>query len=41
MNYILKFVSGHVEVYTQSGGFLFSADSQQEAMEELRYIEAA
>ncbi|MFV0411875.1 MAG: hypothetical protein ACK5L3_01230 [Oscillospiraceae bacterium] len=41
MNYIFKFVSGHVEVYTQSGSFLFSADSQQEAMEELRCVEAA
>ena len=28
-------VGSHVEVYTQSGEFLFSADTMREAMEEL------
>lgn len=41
MNYEIKNVHGHVEVYTESGEFLFSADNQQEAMEELRLITAA
>lgn len=41
MNYNIKFVAGHVEVYDMQGRFLFSADSQQEAMEELQGMEAA
>ncbi len=35
MDYQLKSVGGHVEVYTRAGSFLFSADTMQEAMEEL------
>ncbi len=35
MDYILRDVGGHVEVYTRSGKFLFSADTAREAMEEL------
>lgn len=35
MEYILRDVGGHVEVYTQAGSFLFSADTTREAMEEL------
>ena len=35
MEYDLRYVGGHVEVYTRSGGFLFSADSMREAMQEL------
>lgn len=31
----MRYVGGHVEVYTRSGAFLFSADTVQEAMEEL------
>lgn len=31
----MRYVGGHVEVYTRSGVFLFSADTVQEAMEEL------
>ena len=34
-NYTLHNVNGHVEVYTLSGEFLFSADTTREAMEEL------
>lgn len=41
MSYKFQYVSGHVEVYDQSGNFLFSADTQQEAMEELRSMQAA
>lgn len=31
----LRYVGGHVEVYTGAGTFLFSADTLREAMEEL------
>ena len=30
-------VRGHVEVFDAAGQFLFSADSEREAREELRY----
>lgn len=35
LEYDFRNVNGHVEVYTRSGNFLFSADSTREAMEEL------
>ena len=35
MAYDLRYVSGHVEVYSRTGSFLFSADSMREAMQEL------
>ena len=41
MEYNIRFVGGHVEVYDDRGRFLFSADSQKEAMEELRDSPAA
>lgn len=31
----MRYVGGHVEVYTRTGAFLFSADTVREAMEEL------
>ena len=31
----LRYVGSHVEVYTGRGGFLLSADTVREAMEEL------
>ena len=34
-DYEMRYVSGHVEVFTREGGFLFSADSVREAMQEL------
>lgn len=37
MNYSLEYVNGHIEVYDQNGAFLFSADTKQEALEELEY----
>ena len=37
--YSVKYVSGHVNVYNACGEFLFSADSVQEAREELREYE--
>ena len=30
-----RYVAGHIEVYTENGEFLFSADTMQEAWEEL------
>lgn len=30
-----RYVSGHIEVFTKNGEFLFSADTMQEAWEEL------
>ena len=36
MEFDIRFVRGHVEVYDHSGRFLFSADREREAREELR-----
>lgn len=36
MEYSIEYVNGHIEVYDITGAFLFSADSKQEALEELR-----
>ena len=33
--YQMRYVQGHIQVYVYRGNFLFSADSQQEAREEL------
>lgn len=41
MNYSIKTVFDHVEVYDMNGRFLFSADTQQEAYEELKQTEQA
>ena len=35
MNFEMRYVGSHVEVYSGSGVFLFSADTVREAMEEL------
>ena len=37
--YSIKYVRGHVKVYDRNGVFLFSADSEREAREELRDYE--
>lgn len=34
--YELKYVHGHIEVYDGHGRFLFSADTMQEAEDDLR-----
>ena len=41
MNYEIRYVKDHVEVYDATGHFLFSADNQQEALEELGHMDAA
>ena len=37
--YSMRYVHGHVQVYDQNGKFLFSADSEREAREELESYE--
>ena len=33
--YSMRYIHGHVQVYDKTGAFLFSADSEKEAREEL------
>lgn len=33
--YSIRYIRGHVQVYDNNGRFLFSADSEREAREEL------
>lgn len=35
MDVVLQWVRGHVEVYSREGKFLFSADTEGEALREL------
>ena len=35
--YAIRNVNGHIQVYNENGMFLFSADSEREAREELKY----
>ena len=38
----MRYVHGHIQVYDVSGNFLFSADTEREAREELEeYAESA
>lgn len=37
--YSIKYIRGHVQVYDRKGNFLFSADNEQEAREELEDYE--
>ena len=37
--YSIRYVHGHVQVYDKKGNFLFSADSEREAREELEFYE--
>ena len=40
--YSVRYVYGHVQVYDQNGKFLFSADNEREAWEELEeYAQSA
>ena len=40
MEFELRYVNGHIEVYDAAGRFRFSADSQGEAMAELEDMAA-
>ena len=37
--YSMRYVHGHVQVYDYKGNFLFSADNEREAREELQEYE--
>lgn len=37
--YQIRNVKGHIQVYDRKGNFLFSADSEREAREELKAYE--
>ena len=37
--YQIRNVRGHIQVYDYKGNFLFSADNEREAREELAYYE--
>ena len=37
--YTMRYVHGHIQVYDMNGNFLFSADSEREAREELMAYE--
>ncbi len=40
--YSMRYIQGHVQVYDNRGNFLFSADTEREAREELEeYAEPA
>ena len=40
--YSMQYVRGHIQVYDNNGNFLFSADSEREAREELKdYAQSA
>ena len=40
--YTMRYVMGHIQVYDQKGNFLFSADNEREAREEMEeYAESA
>ncbi len=34
--YSIRYIQGHVQVYDNAGRFLFSADNEREAREELK-----
>ena len=37
--YTMRNIQGHIQVYDYRGNFLFSADNEREAREELEYYE--
>lgn len=40
--FMMQYVRGHIQVYDYKGNFLFSADTEREAREELKeYAECA
>ena len=39
--YTIEYVGGHVEVYDPRGNFCFSADTEQEALQDLEELFAA
>ncbi len=41
VKYKIKYARGHVEVFDLQGNFLFSADTESEAINELKEMEVA
>ena len=41
LDFIIRYVNGHVEVYDPFGRFQFSADTESEAREEIRELTQA
>lgn len=41
MSYKIRYMRGHVEVFDSQGNFLFSADNEYEAENEIREMEVA
>lgn len=41
MTYQMRHAAGHIEVLNEHGDFLFSADNEHEARQELREYDAA
>jgi hypothetical protein len=41
MDYKIRYIRGHVEVFDSFGSFLFSADNETEAESEILEMEAA
>ena len=40
--FTMRYVGGHIQVYDQKGAFLFSADTEREAREEMEdYAQSA
>jgi len=37
--YSMRYVRGHIQVYDRNGNFLFSADTEREAREEIQDYE--
>lgn len=35
--FTVKYIGGHIQVYDFNGAFLFSADTEREAREELKF----
>lgn len=41
MNYQVRYVYGHYNVYSSTGEFLFSADTEKEAWDDIEEMEQA
>ena len=40
MNIEMRYIRGHIEVYDENGRFLFSADNEREAYEDIALLAA-
>ena len=37
-DYTMKYIGGHIEVYDHRGEFLFSADNEREALDDIELL---